>query len=271
MFGDDLANWTEMWITIPYSVSGPPLEGISHVRHRFEFHLQGMDIVRDDGLEIEWKTIQGNRVGREKEAFVFAAVCALVDCFAVFAAVAVVGACCAYAFDAMSSADYAAELQLSHSVRPCLIIMQNRFAGCDVVGLETVWALVEGVVLVIAGAVIAIALANSAQTLAVAVRAQQQARAEEVEAAAAARAQLQTYPKPFVLRVTRGSKRRLAAFWAASGAILPGRRLGIPDMAKSGRICQLYLDNRCHLGADCLQVHEFTASVDESGSGSNPM
>ena len=109
-----------MWIVIPYSVSGPPLEGKSQVRYRFEFQLRGLDMVRDYGLEIEWETIQRDRTDRTskgKEAFALAAVSAFIDCFAVFAAVTVVGACCAYAFDAMSFADYAAELQLTHSVR----------------------------------------------------------------------------------------------------------------------------------------------------------
>ena len=98
---DSLANWAEMWIVIPYSVSGPPLEGKSQVRYRFEFQLRGLDMVRDYGLEIEWETIQGDRMGRGKEAFALAAVSAFIDRFAVIAAVTVVGACCAYAFDAM--------------------------------------------------------------------------------------------------------------------------------------------------------------------------
>ena len=71
MFRHDVANWTEMWIIIPYSAFGPPLEGTTSIRRPYSFQFHGIEMLREYGFEIEWKTIgvsAGVQVGKVVEA-----------------------------------------------------------------------------------------------------------------------------------------------------------------------------------------------------------
>ena len=106
-----------MWIIIPYSAYGPLLEGTASVRRPYSFRFQGIDMLREYGLEIEWKTVGVSvevQVGKVVDASFFSLARVMSDIVSVLAALVVIGACNAYTLDAIASADYSAGFQLTH-------------------------------------------------------------------------------------------------------------------------------------------------------------
>ena len=263
MFGHEVAHWTEMWIIIPYSAYGPSLEGATSIRRSYSSRFQNVEMLREYGFEIEWKTVGYSgtvQVSKVVDVSSISLARVMADIVSVMAALVVIGSCTAYTLDALASADYSAGFQQTHPPRQCLIFMTAGCTGCVVMEMgrvvEAVWAVVGSVVGALSNAV---ETRKKAETLAT-------AEAAEEEAAAAARIVLKQYPEPFLLSLPSLSKRWAAELWAAGGAIiqLPP---GLQTMAEPSRLCSEFQQGKCRLGGNCPLRHIVLSANEEEHGG----